>query len=555
MSYTEAEIARAWDEALALWDVKTELSPPEALAGSSESHWNGDEPLAFIDLVKRQVVMNFELLEKLGAKDSLRAVLAHEIGHHVRFPHSLGLCAELEVLQNKLIPGLKQSLTNLFFDLQVNEHVGRTDKEGLAKVYQGFITERPGDISELFFFYLAVYEELWGYEPGTLVPKKMLSRMEKAYPGCRADARIFAQTFYDLPTVQLQFVYFCSRMLRYIPKPSELDFQFPLAGDVPIPSAEDIDGALQRSGALDDTIEDARQRGWLEEGQSSGGKTPLDQIADLASRRPGKENAEFQQLLVEKHYARLVEKHLIPLPHTLRAPEAELMTTTEPWELGDAPGAIDWGASVLRHGALAPLSLLKRSLEPDGKPTLSPDPIPAVEIYLDTSGSMPNPAFGVNAMTLAALVLATSALRRKARVRAIIYSMTEIHSGWMYDERAARKYLLQYAGGGTLFPFPLLKKFIEEEPGVIRVVISDGDFLHNVKDGAHHELLVRAAERSERIVYLLNWVDPIAATRELGAAVRHKRAKLAAVKNAAELAKTAAELADALIPLPQERRA
>jgi hypothetical protein len=152
-------------------------------------------------------------------------------------------------------------------------------------------------------------------------------------------------------------------------------------------------------------------------------------------------------------------------------------------------------------------------------------------------------------MTLAALVLATSALRRRARVRGVIYSMDEVHSGWMYDERTARKFLLQYAGGGTQFPFPLLEELSGREPGVVRVVISDSDFLHNVQTTHAEALLVRAAERSERIVYLLNAVSELDAKKRLGKALLHPRAKLAVVRNAADLAKTAAELADALVPV------
>ena len=53
------------------------------------------------------------------------------------------------------------SLANLFYDLLVNEHVGRTHAAQLAAVYRGF-TSAPGAeaVSPLFGFYLAVYEAL-----------------------------------------------------------------------------------------------------------------------------------------------------------------------------------------------------------------------------------------------------------------------------------------------------------------------------------------------------------------------------------------------------------
>ena len=231
-SADSALIARAWKDALQVWDVSVNLSPPEPYDGKGASHWNGNEPLAYIDLGTRQVVVNLPLLAKLGALQSLTAVLAHEIGHHVRFPHSLALAASLQLLEKRLIPGLKQSLTNLFFDLLVNEFVGRTRADELVRVYQGFVKD-AGHPGPLFCFYLAVYEELWGKPAGQLVPKKALSNVEKAYPGFRAEARIFVQTFYTLPGVHLQFVYFCSRFLRYIPDPEKLEYTIPLGHDVP----------------------------------------------------------------------------------------------------------------------------------------------------------------------------------------------------------------------------------------------------------------------------------------------------------------------------------
>ena len=243
-----AYVARAWKDALAVWDVAVSLSPPEPFDGKGASHWNGNEPLAYIDLTTRQVVVNLPLLAKLRALSSLTAVLAHEVGHHVRFPHSLALAASLQLLEKRLIPGLKQSLTNLFFDLLVNEFVGRTRADELCRVYQGFVKDAKSPVP-LFSFYLAVYEELWGKPPGHLVPKKALASMAKAYPGWRAEARMFVQTFYALPGVHLQFVYFCSRFLRYIPDPEKLEYVIPLGHDVPEPDEDALDAAVRGLGA------------------------------------------------------------------------------------------------------------------------------------------------------------------------------------------------------------------------------------------------------------------------------------------------------------------
>ena len=54
-------------DAQAVWDVRINLSPPEPLADRGADHWGGEDPLAYIDLVRRQVVVNLELLVEVGA--------------------------------------------------------------------------------------------------------------------------------------------------------------------------------------------------------------------------------------------------------------------------------------------------------------------------------------------------------------------------------------------------------------------------------------------------------------------------------------------------------
>ena len=61
---------------------------------------------------------------------------------------------------------------------------------------------------------------------------------------------------------------------------------------------------------------------------------------------------------------------------------------------------------------LAAARLLQRELEPEPPAEATPGSA-AVEIYLDTSGSMPDPTIALNAMTLAAQVLAASAIRQR----------------------------------------------------------------------------------------------------------------------------------------------
>ncbi|HSP77139.1 MAG TPA: M48 family metalloprotease [Myxococcaceae bacterium] len=547
-SISPERLERCWEEALALWDVRVRLSPPEPHAPFQRPASGTDEPIAYIDMEKRQVVVNLELLARIGAADSLTAVLAHEVGHHARFPHTLGWDAELRMMEQRLIPGLGASLTNLFYDLQVNEVVGRTHADALCAVYRGFLdTQGQQSVAPHFFFYLAIYEELWGLSPGALVPARQEEAMEAAFPGCRAEARLFAQTFYALPDARLQFLYFCGHFIRYLEQPEKKPtLVLPLSGDVPLPDVDDLDAAMSSAGRWEDALDEAREQGWLESGEASEVE-PLEAIDRLMEHRPGKGGGEVREVLVSRHYRRLVDRHLVELPQAPSRPEPYLRTTPEAWEYGDDPSTIDWTLTVLAQGPLAAVAPLRRELEADVPPPSLPG-VPSVEVYLDTSGSMPHPARQVNAMTLAAQVLAASALRRQATVRGIIYSSGPPSvSPWMYDEETARRFLLRYIGAGTTFPFPLLEELSRERPDALRVIISDSDFLWNVQEQDGAELLVEAVRRSRLLVAFLALPDEQQARKVLRPALAERHFRLVTVKWPSDFGAAAAALSRALL--------
>lgn len=546
---TQTTIAAAWEQAQRVWEMRSTLSPPQPYAGKGRSHWKSEEPLAYIDLETRQVVVNLQLLEKMGAAASLPAVLAHEIGHHVRYPHTLALAASLILLERRLIPGLKQSLTNLFFDLLVNEHVGRTRRDELIAVYRGFQAQSPGPVAPLFFFYLAIYEELWGLAPGRLAPERQIAEIEEKYPGTRADAKLFAQTFYAIDGIHRQFVYFCSRFIRYIEDPAAFTHVIPLARDVPAPDADDFDAVLRGLHAeeTEDALEEAKDGGWLKDSglKDEREDDPLVTIDKVSDHLPGGGGGEFKLALVSKHYKRLVDQHVLKPPKASPPPEPAIPSVTEDWEWGDSFKAIDWTASVLSHGPLAGVLPLRRDLLPDEPQPREAD-FPSLEIYLDTSGSMPNPATQLNVMTLAAQILCASALRKRGKVRGAIYSAGPVKtSDWMYDEERARRFFLHYVGGGTDYPFPLLKKWTEETADVIRVIISDSDFLANLRGPRALETLQLAADRSRLLVAFLAASED-ACRSALAPLAKQPRFRLALVKSFDGFARAAADLSDAL---------
>jgi hypothetical protein len=195
-----------------------------------------------------------------------------------------------------------------------------------------------------------------------------------------------------------------------------------------------------------------------------------------------------------------------------------LPTTTTPWEAGDDPRGIDWIQSVLTYGKLAAALPLRRDYEADEGGS-DPRDVPAMEIYLDTSGSMPNPIIQTNAMTLAAQILTASTLRKGGRVRGCVFSAgTPLTSSWMYNENTARDFFLNHSGGGTDYPFQLLNRWTDDTPKAIRVIISDGDFLWNTRlpeDGGQLNILMSTTNRSLALVTMLHLTEYHASPEQL----------------------------------------
>jgi hypothetical protein len=112
--------------------------------------------------------------------------------------------------------------------------------------------------------------------------------------------------------------------------------------------------------------------------------------------------------------------------------EAIVPTTLEEWDIGEPLAEIDWIATLrLRGDRLGGIAPLRRERLAEYEGAEVPIWQRKVEIYLDVSGSMPDPRQSLNAMTLGALVLATGAIRSDGAVRALMYSHEYVsHWDW-----------------------------------------------------------------------------------------------------------------------------
>lgn len=545
----EAKIDEAWPSAKAHWSHFLLLARPNDC---------DDTPIAKIDLSNRQVSLNHKMLMEKGLASSLEAILAHEVGHHVRFPGSLAMQARLRLLERSLLPFENYSLINLFTDLMINERLGRSLRDQMIPIYQAFNKDvafhEDGAWKQdpAFLFYMAVYEELWTLKPATLMGAPEPEFSEK-FPGYRAEAQLFAQNLFRIdPNIMTQFLYFLSVFSRYIK---------PLQGDLPVlispfdckhdnPSPEDWAEALTPSEREKEAIRKALEEGWLSAEQGKridSGNSLGDRIQGLPGFDTG--DAELIPEIMAAYYRQQAEAYLFRPPSTPSLGEAIVPTSLDDWEMGDPINSIDWRTTLCQRGPTLGASVpIKRELIAEYEGHDVSYWRPRMEIYLDVSGSMPDPRRSHNAMTLAAQILTLGTARAGGSVRAALYSHDPVcYWEWCRSEIEMSRFLMHYVGGGTSYPFQLLEKSTKEcrRDAPIRVVISDFDFDRNYKAAYKRNsvILREAVAHSHQFILLLH-----NSTREFIKEYQSIGAKYVAIKEFEDFPKLAVDLTLALFP-------
>jgi hypothetical protein len=397
-------------------------------------------------------------------------------------------------------------------------------------------------------FTRAVLEELWQAPPGHFMGARAID-FERDFPSYRVDAQLVAQNLFALaPSVPLQFLYFASIVYRYASLSEE-----PASPGGPgcdcmdgEPSAEDWAEALVPQAAEKDAVKRAIADGWF--GAEEEKKLKKQDLESRVASMPGttRGRAELVTGVMAAHYRREAERWLFRPPPSVIWADELVPTTLEEWEPGDPVASIDWVATLLQRGAIlgAAMPLLRERI-PDEEGRGAPTWEGRTEIYLDVSGSMPDPKRALNVMTLAAQILALGAVRAGGAARALVYS-SGYEKWWSFSrsESVLSRFLLHYIGQGTEFPFEVLEASVKElkaeQP--VRIIITDRDFDSNYdKSSRNAAIFAEAAAKSAPLVLLLHNPDPARAARYEAAGAR-----VAAVRRLDDFPRRSAELSFAL---------
>lgn len=481
----------AWPTALSAWSRFTRLHDPLLCESKPVAATHGlTGSFAMIRLDDQGIVVDLETVHKLGLEDYAVEILAHEIGHHVLAPGNLSDHFRLLARIRKALPTLEQHaplVANLYTDLLINDRLQRQGGLRMSDIYRKMEAARTAEgeagTNWVWALYLRIYEHLWRLDQGDLtrapLPRGKLGEGldSDAWLGARL-VRVYADDWMHGAGS------FATLLLRYLVEDAAQadgsgvmewiqDTRSAASGSEP-QGGIDIE---PDEGEARHPVEDPRVSG-LDEGEGHSGDVDTEphDIRSTAGNAPGqaREPWEYGAILKSagidlsdhdiaiRYYRTRALPYLVPFPSRSNPQSPEpLVEGLEPWSIGDSLDEVDWLQSVMVSPRPIPgQSTVKRFYGREEGRARQRRPVD-LDLYVDSSGSMPNPQVQVSYLTLAGAIIALSALRTGSRVQATLWSSQDqitTTRGFVRDENAILGVLTGYYGGGTAFPIHHLRR-------------------------------------------------------------------------------------------------
>jgi hypothetical protein len=468
-----AQWRAAWPLALDAWSRFTRLRDARLCATTVEAAREGlGGSFAMIRLLDQSVVVDMQSVQELGLEDYALEILAHEIGHHVLAPGSATDQFRLLARIRRALPTLERHaamVANLYTDLYINDRLQRQAHLRIDHIYRRLEAGRGAAArSNVWSVYVRIYENLWQLPKGDLGGDQCTSAMDTdAWLGARL-IRVYAKDWMDGAGK------FATLLLPYLVGSIEDKHEFRRLFDTrdAAEGCEPAGGQQIEPGEVEDAVHpvhDSRISGLDEAPQQ-----PPAEAAAVSEAGQTREPYEYGEILkaaglklseediAVRYYRERALPHLISFPKVPAPASAELqMEGLEPWQTGDPLDNVDWLQSVIQSPRVIPgLTTVQRSYGVEAARPERPALID-LDLYVDSSGSMPNPRVRTSYLTLAGAIIALSALRAGSRVQVTLWSgkgEAMATDGFVRDDRAVLDILTGFYGGATCFPIHQLRE-------------------------------------------------------------------------------------------------
>ncbi|MDZ4725952.1 MAG: VWA domain-containing protein [Leptospira sp.] len=452
-----------WEESLSLWSDFVKLSDPKFLVTAKDEKEEGDfGSFAAIRLADHKIILSVPKIQKYNLEDYPLEIMGHEIGHHVYCPGDLADHGKLIYLIRTAMPRyehLAPMIVNIYEDLFINDKLKRQHNLRMEEVYQ-----KIGKQNDPFWnFYMRTYEILWALPEDTLTSGKLESNIMSDAILVNRIVRNYSNDWiigaFDFGNIC--FPYFIGNQTNSSVSPMNI-----------FHDTKDIGrGSEIPSGITNVDIESVLNEGL--DASLGRDKTSEKKDSNLKPNQnitPAQYSAIGEALGIKasisemayKYYKERALPYLVTYPSLITpgAPE-KILEGTDLWDIGSPIENINWFESLLKGPAVIPgYTTVENFYGEMPSFEIESNPID-LDLFVDCSGSMPNPQTELSYLTLAGTIIALSALRVGSNVRVTLWSGENEYfttDAFTKNEKSILEILTGYIGGATCFPLDLLKK-------------------------------------------------------------------------------------------------
>lgn len=517
----ELNVDEAWKKATDSWNSprvpyviaarkKEDLKKVGEMAGILAKEY------AFMKFPEFQTYANLARIEESFGEDGqrgLNAILEHEIGH--RFcPYDLVTMIILQHDINKALEGIKLPysaknaapiIMNQFTDMCINTRQSREGNSDIPWAYATVSKKGKWSDSKLFRVYGRSMEHAWQeklFEDGVKLSqheedaaKKLAELFEGEYfhryswrKNIREYAKIIAEFLesqnqdgkYSLDNVAGNAGHardkgIIDRMKEYFEKKPGIDDK--TAGELAKRIAEiGQDGMPSNKNAMKDF---------------------QDIMAGLGQGNPKKASVAFYDMLSDSYDVMFAER---PFGSQRNNPFQPVK-----WQPSMDIDKLDIDYSVQTGGRIIPgVNTYAWNTRKREKKFGVEQVVPNLDLFLDSSGSMPDPTKGISLAVLAGFVVSKKAHRKNAKVRAVNFSGEGQHSTAESSNNLSNVFenLVTHYGGGTVLP---VDRILDKNDPKQVVVVTD-TYLGNYEEAAKgiEELMARDRRNHVTIYATIN---------------------------------------------------
>ncbi len=498
MKELETKVNEVWNEELVSWNnpkIPDLMAPKtqEEIMKLGEVGMNLAGELAFMKYPEFQTYANLNNIKREFGEDEekgLRAVLSHEIGHRfcpfstidlIILDYAIKNELERKGIDKKRADKLSPLMLNLASDMVINTARVENGDSNIPWAYERLSKTRSNRIS--WRVYGRSMEHRWDKQ---ILPKdvKLTEEEENA---ARQLAGIFTGFLFDRKRWRDMFTRYAEIYAPFIEqdentngkggKDRKAEEQESAGEDSKEGNGmtiDDITGNIPSK--IDDKTAKELARRLAETGQDGMPRNPkgLKEYKDIMA---GFERGDEVRASIE-FYETLSSFFDVPFAERPFGRARTSPFQPRKWQPSDSVNELDVEYSLTAGGGIIIPGVNtymwnQRRRERRGLEEIIPD----IELYLDSSGSMPNPKEEISLPVLAGFVVARKAHRKGAKIKVTNFSGEGQHEtvDWGRDLNKVFGNLAKYFNGGTIFPVDELCR--SNNPRQV-VVITD-TFLYN----------------------------------------------------------------------------